>query len=164
MKTLTQIIQAHWRNGVASGTSGSYTFEEISPVGCSPVLYNAFPMYTSWDEGIGPLGIAPQTTKRMWPLLYVTEANVNVDDERTNFTPSSSSSMTGQSRTSHRGSLCLKSKLGANTTRAGRLHEGVSHASFRQCHGGERANIRPLDNDLCCLHGSDYAPWPKNVE
>ena len=60
MKTLTQIIKSHRRNDVASGTSGLYTFEEISPVGCSPVLYNAFSMYTSWDEGIGLLGIAPQ--------------------------------------------------------------------------------------------------------
>jgi len=60
MKTLTQIIKAHLRNDVASGTSGWYTFEKISPVGCSPVLYNAFYMYMSWDEGISPLGIAPR--------------------------------------------------------------------------------------------------------
>ena len=61
MKTLTKIIKAHRRNDVTSGTSGLYTFEEISPPeGCSPVLYNAFSMYTSWNEGIGPLGIAPQ--------------------------------------------------------------------------------------------------------
>ena len=150
MKTLTQIIKAHQRNDVASGASGSYMFEEISPVGCSPVLYNAFSMYTSWDEGIGPLGIAPRTMKRMWPLLYVTEANVNVDDEQTNFTSSSSSSMTCQLRTSQRGSLCLQSKLGANTTGAGRPHEGVSHTFFRWCHGGKQANTRPLDNNLCC--------------
>jgi hypothetical protein len=49
----------------------------------------------------------PTTTRRMCLLLYVTEANVDVDDERTNkrtnFTPLSSSSMTGQSRTFHRG-------------------------------------------------------------
>ena len=64
-----------------------YTFEEISPVGCSPVLYNEFSIYRSWDEGIGPLGIAPRTTKRMWLLLYMTEANVNVNDKQTNFTP-----------------------------------------------------------------------------
>ena len=119
MKTLTQIIKARRRN---DGREWNLWFVcvwgNISPVGCSPVLYNAFSMYTSWDEGIGPLGIAPWTMKRMWPLLYVTEANVNVDDEQTNFTSSSSSSMTGQSCTSHRDSLRLQSKLGANTLSA----------------------------------------------